>query len=557
MYSASLFAAIIQRLLGNLAYVEELPSSLRLPQDLTRLGVDGLGTNQYLPVLAHSTSSTLALRAAFPGLRFDDSSGGLFGRGFASLGELVAFATQSAERPADSEYFDLGTPVRANANQQWATCQRILPKTADADSARALAVVVDSGVSAKGLTPNTFGGKVTHLIATDIDFSAHATGVLSTLLAEVERLGLDSQVHVVCALVAPAPGLVGQLGTGRVLDLDNVVNLSDSLAEVRKHLSRTALPAVVNLSLGTHVGPHLGTTPLEVFTSSLVMPASRYVVVAAGNDGERGCHASCHMQDGDQDTLQLLVGPTGAKELMVEFWWEDRGQQHMKLEIEVSDVNGKSLFTGPMTVDTSTGLTPRPVRTPSKSQQVLVESPASLNGLRCVAYALEATNAADLANARIRVDIDPAAEVSIHAWIILCDDERTAWVPSESHGTVTVPSTATDVIGVGGVDGVGRNWTQSSRGLSNCLAQSVLGARCWIHGAFHSPAVAAQVASIPPGAEGTSFSAPRVSARVLEALLDASPPTSLDSLLSSLTGNPVRTGGAFSTWSPRRGYGVV
>jgi subtilisin family serine protease len=56
------------------------------------------------------------------------------------------------------------------------------------------------------------------------------------------------------------------------------------------------MPAVINLSLGNHFGPHRGTTPFESALTDLVGPG-HLIVAAAGNDGDRAVHAKVRFDD--------------------------------------------------------------------------------------------------------------------------------------------------------------------------------------------------------------------------------------------------------------------
>jgi len=68
-------------------------------------------------------------------------------------------------------------------------------------------------------------------------------------------------------------------------------------------------PAVVNLSLGAHYGPHDGTCSLEVALAGLTGPGC-LIVAAAGNEGDKPIHT-------DNDTAPIGAGKTGNIELNV------------------------------------------------------------------------------------------------------------------------------------------------------------------------------------------------------------------------------------------------
>jgi subtilisin family serine protease len=64
------------------------------------------------------------------------------------------------------------------------------------------------------------------------------------------------------------------------------------------------MPAVLNLSVGNHYGPHLGDTPLENYLESRIGPG-HLVVAAAGNDGDNDYHAWVEVGTGETDTLTV------------------------------------------------------------------------------------------------------------------------------------------------------------------------------------------------------------------------------------------------------------
>ena len=58
------------------------------------------------------------------------------------------------------------------------------------------------------------------------------------------------------------------------------------------------MPAVVNLSLGGHDGPHDGTSLFEQGLDELVVGSGRAIVVSAGNEGDLAIHASATLSGG-------------------------------------------------------------------------------------------------------------------------------------------------------------------------------------------------------------------------------------------------------------------
>lgn len=90
-------------------------------------------------------------------------------------------------------------------------------------------------------------------------------------------------------------------------------------------------PAVVNLSLGTHGGPHDGSTPAERGFDHLLRTASRAVVISAGNSHQRRSHARGHLTPGQVGTLrwEKFEGDITANEC--EIWYDGGSRLEMSL----------------------------------------------------------------------------------------------------------------------------------------------------------------------------------------------------------------------------------
>lgn len=82
-------------------------------------------------------------------------------------------------------------------------------------------------------------------------------------------------------------------------------NIANSLNYIFHYADSVGLPAVVNMSIGSHDGAHDGTSLLCQVMDSLSGPG-RVCVVSAGNDGDKAIHAqSPHLTSGDIATLVL------------------------------------------------------------------------------------------------------------------------------------------------------------------------------------------------------------------------------------------------------------
>jgi subtilisin family serine protease len=123
------------------------------------------------------------------------------------------------------------------------------------------------------------------------------------------------------------------------------VEEADVLRGVRFILERAealGLPAVVNLSLGAHFGPHDGSTAFERALSVLFAGRpGRALVVAAGNDGARDIHAAVWSAPGAAVALPvaLSAGEGGAGFAVLDLWY--RADPASALEVELIAPDGR------------------------------------------------------------------------------------------------------------------------------------------------------------------------------------------------------------------------
>lgn len=93
-------------------------------------------------------------------------------------------------------------------------------------------------------------------------------------------------------------------------------NLTSAITYIFAKATALGKPAVINISLGDHIGPHDGTSLLERYIDSSLnnTPVGRAIVVAAGNEGNKNRHATGTITAGGAQTatIEFLV-PAGLK----------------------------------------------------------------------------------------------------------------------------------------------------------------------------------------------------------------------------------------------------
>ncbi len=160
--------------------------------------------------------------------------------------------------------------------------------------------------------------------ALDESHGTHVTGIAA---------GSGGKVKTYKGVAHEADIVMVQLNKG----YDNEV--VDAINYIFNYAASVGKPAVVNLSLGYHWGPHDGTSTMDLAMDRLSGPG-RIIVGAAGNEGDVKLHAShCFMSS--TDTVRTIMGVTADNTTNV-YAWADIGR-NMNWNIEIWDNTTKRL----------------------------------------------------------------------------------------------------------------------------------------------------------------------------------------------------------------------
>lgn len=440
-----------------------------------------------------------------------------------------------------TEYLDLGTSLREAQRFHRTGLQNCLTWLSNHqhnpfEPTRMTVAVIDRGIDLPAnQQQETLGGRLVHLI-NDVDFSEHASLVLTELIGRLATNGLLNQCDLVCALIKPPAKPIGR----ECFQHANIVELEQAIQALNSHVidpskRSSSLPLVTNLSMGTHIGPHDGRSPLENLIERLLpFGQQRYLVCSAGNDGLAGLSARCELRNGSRDFMRIQTSSTGCKDILVELWWEEPQQSTMSITARVCDRQRKSIGM-PIFIDTDSKgpwITGAKLATANPGfKSVVCESlyHARCNGIfSCVAFAMSAGTASDLADLTIDIEMrcSEHSNVAVNAWIVVADNHGATFVGGWSGGSITVPATYEKAISVAGVEEIPNTnsalrpqpWQDSSRGPAANYGTNGQPSLATL------PKLAHRVDGSVDGF-GTSFAAPRAAGDVVESvLLDASTP---------------------------------
>lgn len=126
--------------------------------------------------------------------------------------------------------------------------------------------------------------------------------------------------------------------------LSSNANIVDGIKYVFDYAESVGKPAVVNISLGSHMGPHDGSSDTDVSFANLVGPG-RIIVGAAGNEGLEKLHAGKTFTATSKQLKTMFAYGSGQdnssyKQAYVDIWGDKDSKISVKAVV-VNTINGK------------------------------------------------------------------------------------------------------------------------------------------------------------------------------------------------------------------------
>ncbi|MDE6360974.1 MAG: S8 family serine peptidase [Muribaculaceae bacterium] len=136
------------------------------------------------------------------------------------------------------------------------------------------------------------------------------------------------------------------------LDQENSVAIADGIKYIFDYADRVGKPCVINMSLGDHIGPHNGTSPLDKLIDEMSGPG-RIIVGACGNEGAEKLHVTeTFTPDDCQLKTMLTQGANISHNLhYLEVW----GKNSSNIKVKICVVNSLkgNIITETRAIDTS------------------------------------------------------------------------------------------------------------------------------------------------------------------------------------------------------------
>lgn len=250
----------------------------------------------------------------------------------------------------------------------------------------------------------------------------------SAILAAAGDVSANSHGTHVTGIAAGAPLGNGWQGVAADADIvlvsmgqitENSANISDAIAYIYRYAESVGKPCVINMSLGTQIGPHDGTSVFDRVADRLQGPG-KLLVGSSGNFGHEKIHVSrTFAGEGDAplrtffDFKQKISTLNFGGQVDV---WGEKGMKYDVQAVVVSTSSGEIIAASPV-VDASSadGVTEVFELTKNSKGQILISTEVNpLNGKPHTLLTLNVTNLRSGYAAGLVVT--PRSAGALHAW---------------------------------------------------------------------------------------------------------------------------------------------
>jgi subtilisin family serine protease len=167
---------------------------------------------------------------------------------------------------------------------------------------------------------------------------AFAAGPDSNIVRHRDSLGHGTHVAAIAAGsatpyigIAPDADLLVVATSTDAKALGDSARTLDAIRYIFEKAAGLGRPAVINLSLGSYIGPHDGTSLLERGIDALLKSPGQILVKAAGNAGGAGSHASGSLAAGEATSLRVEVPATSTESATIDIWYNASGRFQVTL----------------------------------------------------------------------------------------------------------------------------------------------------------------------------------------------------------------------------------
>ena len=297
------------------------------------------------------------------------------------------------------------------------------------------------------------------------DISGHGTQVLGVAagngrssLAGQPQASPDARFGPDRGVAPLAQILVVKLGTPRADSFPRTTELMQALDYVYRKAQAWGLPVAVNLSFGNVYGPHNGTGLLETFLADTANRWRSVISVGTGNEGAAAGHTSDVLTAGKEKEIQMGIAPYETT-INVQIWKSYADT----FELSLVHPNGQSI--GPIPARAGA----QRYRMGNTELLIYYGEPAPYRiSQEIYLDFLPVQDYIDSGVWRFRLNPQTVVNGRFDMWLPQAEalNNGTRFYEPNPQNTLTIPSTARNVIAVGAYDALGYTYAPfSGRGI--------------------------------------------------------------------------------------------
>lgn len=349
--------------------------------------------------------------------------------------------------------------------------------------------------------------------------------------------------------VAPSADLIFvQVSAGDYEDEESFGNsrrLLEAVDYIFEKAQQLGKSAVINISLGTHGGPHDGTTLAEQGFDELLKTSGRSIVISAGNSWQRRSHASGQLDAGEKHILGWEITAGDATDNEIEVWYDASSD----LDVTLVTPSGQRL--GPVSPGTSVNLTQRNTRV----GRIIHRQNDPNNQDNQVDILLDSS----LPNGIWNVELQSVGDdsISFHSWIERDDYGQSKFVREDDDHTHTLGSISCghDTLAIASYDA-----RVPDSALSAFTAEGPTRDNRFkpeVSSPGHQILAARSLTQQSTRMSGTSMAAPHVTGLIALLMQAAKRPLTIQEIRDAVINNTRRNPPNAHGWHSRYGYGRV
>lgn len=281
------------------------------------------------------------------------------------------------------------------------------------------------------------------------DSNGHGTHVAGIAAGDGSATGNGEPAHAYVGM-APDADIIFVKNITSTDALGDSSQLFDAINYIFQKASALGKPAVINISQGDNLGPHDGSSLLEIGIDNLLSTPGRAIVKSAGNAGGDKIHASGTVTQDNTVEVPFVVSANDSAEDQISIWYEGTDSISVSIRSPAGASQDTTAFVS--VKDNGDGDSLTDSLTNGNDVEIVSSSTNPLNGGRNILIKLESGSAGDIEDGtwHIRLHGDSITFGRFDAWI-----ERGSVIPEfgspfvDDSMTISIPGTSNKIITVG------------------------------------------------------------------------------------------------------------